>query len=460
MHLSIEQRMLLGFALVVVLTLFITGASVQVFVRQRELNRWEARSYKVQTQIQHVLALVTKAKAGERGFLLSGDIRFIDSRTDDLADIEPDIASLQHLIADDPVQQTNILQLHIHLIEGMRVVEQVIRLARHGQIDVARQISSSRLARTGMDNIENSIAVMVQEEEQLLKQRTAAIETYQQNTTRLFLFLLFLVLVSLIAVYVAVRATYKKTVTMLQSISQADEHLAETNLHLEQQMLLVKEQAVQLEAQKAELEEANQRLTVLAITDGLTGLNNHRAFQEKLAEEFERTQRYKTPTSVLLLDVDKFKTYNDTFGHPEGDLVLKTVSKVLQETARETDTICRYGGEEFVIVLPSTGEQGAIAAAEKFRTAIEQQPWRLRTVTASFGIATLHADSITARTLVVQADQALYSSKETGRNRVTHYLDISLQKDWEYLVETLAVVEHISLAPPVSSTSHWDRSSV
>lgn len=173
-----------------------------------------------------------------------------------------------------------------------------------------------------------------------------------------------------------------------------------------------------------QLETANQQLTTLATTDGLTGMNNHRAFQERLAEEFAKTQRYKTPISLILLDVDLFKSYNDTFGHPEGDLVLKTVARVLQEAARETDYVCRYGGEEFVIILPNTEAQGAIEAAERLRAATEAHPWPLRPITASLGVATLQADLTTEQELFTQADRALYASKERGRNQVTHFADL------------------------------------
>lgn len=177
----------------------------------------------------------------------------------------------------------------------------------------------------------------------------------------------------------------------------------------------------ELEAQKLALEHANRKLQALATTDGLTGIANHRAFQEQLAEEWQRTNRYGNPFSVILLDVDKFKQYNDSFGHPEGDRVLKIVAQILTETARETDFVARYGGEEFVILLSETGEQGALEAAERFRLAIEQQEWTLRPVTASFGVATLTVNTTSAQELIDSADKALYQSKQAGRNCVRHW---------------------------------------
>ena len=180
-----------------------------------------------------------------------------------------------------------------------------------------------------------------------------------------------------------------------------------------------------LEEANYELEKANVKLRALATTDGLTGIANHRAFQESLAEEWQRSSRYHRLFSIILLDVDKFKLFNDSFGHPEGDRVLKIVAQSLSEMARETDIVARYGGEEFVILLSETDEQGACEAAERFRSAIEQQEWTLHPITASFGVSTLTLTTASAQALIDAADKALYQSKQTGRNRITHSAAVS-----------------------------------
>ena len=146
-------------------------------------------------------------------------------------------------------------------------------------------------------------------------------------------------------------------------------------------------------------------------TDGLTGLKNHRMFQESLVEAVERARRYNTALSVILLDVDKFKSYNDTFGHPAGDVVLKKVAQVLHEVARTVDLVTRYGGEEFVILLPETDADGATNAAERFRMAIETAFWTERPVTASFGISTFNLLTPDGSTLVSEADKAVASCR-------------------------------------------------
>jgi diguanylate cyclase (GGDEF)-like protein/PAS domain S-box-containing protein len=191
-----------------------------------------------------------------------------------------------------------------------------------------------------------------------------------------------------------------------------------------------------LEAQKkrteiayAELETANERLEALAFTDGLTGVMNHRAFQEQLIRECASASRHGTPLSLMLLDIDYFKGYNDSFGHQSGDRVLKKVASILEQSARACDAVARYGGEEFVVILPTTDEEGARVTAERFRAAIERASWIERQVTASFGVSTQNGGSADPQALIQAADLALYSSKNTGRNRVTHADDMTPATD-------------------------------
>ena len=117
--------------------------------------------------------------------------------------------------------------------------------------------------------------------------------------------------------------------------------------------------------------------------------------------------------------MDKFKQFNDTFGHPAGDEVLKRVAVLLQETMRTTDFVARYGGEEFIIVLPETGSQGAVMVAERIRKSIADQEWEQRPITVSIGVTSLQITTQSPAVLVEEADKALYMSKQNGRNLVT-----------------------------------------
>jgi two-component system cell cycle response regulator len=172
-----------------------------------------------------------------------------------------------------------------------------------------------------------------------------------------------------------------------------------------------------------ELVESNKRLEMLSITDGLTKLYNHRYFQDELARAFEESHRYQRPLSLAIVDLDFFKKINDSYGHAIGDEVLKTVSKLFQESIRTTDLAARYGGEEFAVMMPETELDDALVFAEKIRSMIESTPIETQAgpikATVSIGVGTIpHTRIHHAKELIVAADKALYRAKKNGRNQV------------------------------------------
>ncbi len=159
-----------------------------------------------------------------------------------------------------------------------------------------------------------------------------------------------------------------------------------------------------------------------SVTDDLTGLNNRRAFDDVLASEIERARRFGGDLGLVLIDLDNFKVVNDTYGHPQGDVVLREVARVLRESSREIDHPARYGGEELAVVLPGTDLEGAFNRAERIRAEIGRlEIPRLDgagtvTITTSCGVAAVHADGADGRALVQAADNALYQAKHSGKN--------------------------------------------
>jgi len=170
----------------------------------------------------------------------------------------------------------------------------------------------------------------------------------------------------------------------------------------------------------------HQKIRDMARTDGLTGLLNHRTFMEKLHEEYKRLDRDPHPFSILLMDIDNFKNVNDRYGHPVGDVAIKTVSKVLKETARGSDFIARYGGEEFAVGMVKTDSKGAEQMGERIRNLLEKtlvtrvSDGELR-ITVSIGVSSFPSDTKNMADLVTMADNALYHAKRTGKNRVCLY---------------------------------------
>jgi len=161
-------------------------------------------------------------------------------------------------------------------------------------------------------------------------------------------------------------------------------------------------------------------------TDPLLGIFNRRFLDRRMQEEVLRAKRYRLDLALLMLDIDNFKLVNDTWGHQTGDLVLKHLTQLLVESLRQTDILARFGGEEFVILLPHTPEQDALKLAEKLRRIVEQTPLH-RTpelhMTVSIGSASLLPDVDDASSLLERADKSMYRAKQEGRNRVVSYPD-------------------------------------
>ena len=171
------------------------------------------------------------------------------------------------------------------------------------------------------------------------------------------------------------------------------------------------------------------RLRGISLTDGLTGVQNRRYFEQRCKIEVSQAKRHQLPLSCMFLDVDRFKFVNDTYGHPTGDDVLRTVAAAIQSLLRLGDTVARYGGEEFVVTLPRTDQPGAREIAERIRRDIEARTFQTQCgkaikLTISIGLTMLDSQQISgdhqaaASQLVVQADKALYQAKNNGRNRV------------------------------------------
>jgi diguanylate cyclase (GGDEF)-like protein len=186
-----------------------------------------------------------------------------------------------------------------------------------------------------------------------------------------------------------------------------------------------------LVANQVALAIANARLYTktreLSVRDELIGINNRRYFQQMLNMEWKRAVRFKRGLSLVMVDVDHFKDYNDTFGHLQGDQALKQIGQLLRRNLREVDTVARFGGEEFVLLLPDTDKRGAIAAAEKVRLLVDghnfltEEHKETRLITISAGISTYPDDVEEIDDLIDHADIALYRAKENGRNRIECY---------------------------------------
>ncbi|NIO04804.1 MAG: diguanylate cyclase [Proteobacteria bacterium] len=218
------------------------------------------------------------------------------------------------------------------------------------------------------------------------------------------------------------RKVQKALETTKDELERRTKELESSVEDLENIKHLYREIGGELTATTEKLREANHQLEVLAKTDGLTEVYNHRYFMDKIGEIFEDWKKKAVPLSLLMIDIDYFKAFNDNHGHMTGDLVLKDIAGLLKSNCREHDIVARYGGEEFAIILPETGSDKAEAIAEKIRKCVENH--RLsngdgsQRVTVSIGIGTSSKDTGSFNALISLADKALYHAKARGRNQV------------------------------------------
>lgn len=221
------------------------------------------------------------------------------------------------------------------------------------------------------------------------------------------------------------KITNQKSVAEVLQIANAE--LSVLNLSYEQMNRTLVDKTVQLELLTAELEKKNKILEKLANVDGLTEAFNHRYFQDFLDREIKRSDRNAYTLSVVMIDIDHFKKFNDNHGHQVGDFILREFSTLARESLREYDLFARYGGEEFAVVLPETNAEDAEKVADKLRETISSTAFTHNResyyITASFGVAdmTPSVDKFGKNELIGFADEALYNAKKKGRNRVVVY---------------------------------------
>ena len=175
------------------------------------------------------------------------------------------------------------------------------------------------------------------------------------------------------------------------------------------------------------LRKSNAQLKELSLLDDLTQLLNRRSLNQKLEEEIRRSKRFGRPLSFIMIDIDHFKNYNDTYGHPKGDEILKELAKILVTNCRDIDLVARYGGEEFCILLPETLGSEALQQAERTRVFVEEYYFEGEELqpdgqlTISLGVAVYPDDAKSMKEIIEFADRALYWAKESGRNRVKRF---------------------------------------
>ena len=358
---------------------------------------WVSHTHVVSEALRDAQYHLSVAEAGERGYLLTHDASYLGEYNLGRSQFPLDLTKLQGLTADTIDQQQRVALLRPLCMARLAELANVIAVRHAGDEEqaVALVLKNHRFLLT--ERIQSLLFAMETEENRLLRQRLAASN-------------------GMITVSGwAIRGSVSLATLLLVLSCAVTLRYSQNRRHTDK---LLQDDAIVREFQNSELETANTALEELATTDGLTGLKNARSFQMRLRKEFAESLRSGSPLSLIIVDVDHFKNYNDTFGHLEGDTVLSEVGRILQSNARTNDMAARYGGEELVVLLPHTDHCVAAGIAERIRAAFHTTSWDTQAVTASFGVATMSSDCRQANDLVGYADKALYRAKASGRDCV------------------------------------------
>lgn len=249
-----------------------------------------------------------------------------------------------------------------------------------------------------------------------------------RSSTRPFeLGVVFGVLVMILCLLLRQVLTIRENASLLTEIQRAYREIKAKSVELKRANRDLQDALGRLAINNDELAKANSQLAQLVTIDGMTGLENHRAFQQRLRLEVEAAKRHRHSLSLIMADVDFFKRYNDEFGHPAGDEVLRQIARTMMEQVGEKAYPARYGGEEFAVILPYLSAHEALELAERLGRSISSRVGQRRRITMSFGVATLES-SWSAETLVSEADRALYAAKHWGRNRTVLVSDLDRRR--------------------------------
>lgn len=386
---SINSLLRTGFVGAFVLIAFSAVASLRISVERARLNELATYTYSVHKQIECTIRALHQTEAMERDVVLHLALPTGNAHQpllELLPQVHAEINRLRQLSQEDTRLQDRLRRLY-PLTEAYqaRVTKLLADSCTAPQRVLAEfpRYEKESPAATMLQILQE----MNQEEEHLLQQRLDDLNQYAQDSEAVGLCVRLLALAAITLVYSGVTRIARE-----------------------------KDGLVEL------LGDTTERLQTMATTDYLTGLYNQRAFHKMLEESFQSAQAAEESgtLSLMMLDIDHFKQYNDTYGHPAGDEVLETIGRLLRNGTRRSDFAARNGGEEFAILLPYTGAEEAMKAAEGIRAMIESQPWPLRPITTSIGVATMRPEMASCDALTCAADLALYTSKRNGRNLVNH----------------------------------------
>ena len=394
--------------------------------------RWIKHTNQVIYHTQELLGQLRDAETGQRGYLLAQNPSYLEPYYSGLESIWHHFRTLKQLTEDNSAQQQRLTEIELLMVDKFNELNETIEQFNQGNSTKAIELVQSDYGKQVMDKLRLLIDAFVSTEQELLSEREQALEDSKDQLQAL---LILLGLTLLLTILLTSSLTYKSIVIPIMELTAKASRISSG--HYEEFSFKSKNEigrlagafnqmAQDIKNRTRELEKTNSALIELSLEDGLTHLSNRRHFDQKLEQEFKHAKRNKVPLSLLMLDIDYFKAFNDTYGHLAGDDCLKRVSFIIKQyTSRPTDLSARYGGEEFAMILPDTDLGGAQFLAESIHNSLAQEaiPHQSSQVSSfvSMSIGLVAFNQLESyqcpKELIDEVDKQLYQAKSNGRNQ-------------------------------------------
>jgi len=440
MRIGLRKKLVALFGLLIALSLvhyFKIKQAIEDASRQLE---WVEHTHEVIVTSEVLLGQLRDAETGQRGYLLTAESEYLEPYISGVEGTKAHLAMLQALTVDNPEQQETLRQIDVLVDQKFAELSKTIEFSRVGDREGALQIVKRDIGKRLMDQIRDQIGGFQKVEQQLLIQREAAYEHSQKHLEFLFVIEVIVLILMIVFISIYIQRTLVRPLVVMandakrsesegynfNSASSSSDEIGALARALTSMQKAIAERTTELEELSEELKRERDNALLSSVTDVLTGLNNRRKFDEVIENELRRAYRDGSYLDLTLLDIDFFKSINDTYGHAKGDEVLKGVAQCLESMSRRpNDFVFRIGGEEFVFLTSRQDTRCATAFAEQLRASVEalQLPNQGSKVsdfvTVSAGVVSVKPSSgDTTDSLLRLADRRLYKAKSEGRNRV------------------------------------------
>jgi len=419
---GLNRLMFVLFALLLAVQTGVVYTIVSLEKSAAEVHDRLTHAHEVIHQSEVYIKHLIDAETGQRGFLLTGQQSYLEPYYTGVVSAKSDITTLRELTADEPAQQHRLDAIEILMHEKFDELQQTINLQQDNRKEEAFAIVGSNRGKDVMDEIRKITNELVHDEKHLLAMYEKASSEKQSILQQVFIAAALLLIGITLVIAIIFRFRVINPVLSLtdeirnktlddssfnEAIATADE--------VRRLKLVFREMYEQIAQKTIELRK-------LSLTDPLTGLDNRRSFNKRVDSNRLHCIRYKRPLSVMMMDVDLFKSINDTYGHERGDDALKMAAVLIRNELREVDVLARLGGDEFAAALPETPLDEAVNVAERIREGVGkikvETESGLLGITVSVGVAEMTDAEESVDDLLKTADQLLYEAKQKGRNKV------------------------------------------